>query len=221
MLIASVAAGLVLAAPAQAAETAVLVVDSVDRRWPAQGAVGLMVPGSGAEVSRRGRARRPDARRGRARAHRRRARRRSADRAGRAAGGDHLLRRGPAARHAPRTTGATRSRSSAAATAGCSSRARRGFPASSRSPTSRTSAVALEEGDEPPITSQPSADPPGRAPRPRPPPPQLARRALRGRSRVHCNDPPRERRPPSGSARRSWAARRSSSPRPGSRSRCS
>ena len=52
-LIASVAAGLVLAAPAQAAETAVLVVDSVDR-VAGSGAVGLMVPGSGAEVSRAG-----------------------------------------------------------------------------------------------------------------------------------------------------------------------
>jgi hypothetical protein len=53
LLIASVAAGLVLAAPAQAAETAVLVVDSVDR-VAGSGAVGLMVPGSGAEVSREG-----------------------------------------------------------------------------------------------------------------------------------------------------------------------
>jgi hypothetical protein len=52
-VIASVAAGLVLAAPAQAAETAVVVVDSVDR-VAGSGAVGLMVPGSGAEVSREG-----------------------------------------------------------------------------------------------------------------------------------------------------------------------
>jgi hypothetical protein len=49
----SVAAALVLAAPANAAETAVLVVDSVDR-VAGSGAVGLMVPGSGSEVSREG-----------------------------------------------------------------------------------------------------------------------------------------------------------------------
>jgi hypothetical protein len=52
-LTASVAVALALAAPAQAAETAVLVVDSVDR-VAGSGAVGLMVPGSGAEVSREG-----------------------------------------------------------------------------------------------------------------------------------------------------------------------
>ena len=51
----SVAAGLVLAAPARAAETAVIVVDDLDlARTAERGAVGLMVPGSGSTVSGRG-----------------------------------------------------------------------------------------------------------------------------------------------------------------------
>jgi hypothetical protein len=55
LLIASVAAALALAAPAQGAETAVLVVDGLDlERYAERGAVGLMVPGAGSEVSRRG-----------------------------------------------------------------------------------------------------------------------------------------------------------------------
>jgi hypothetical protein len=44
-----------LAAPAQAVDTAVLVVDDLDpRRYTERGAVGLLVPGAGSEVSRRG-----------------------------------------------------------------------------------------------------------------------------------------------------------------------
>jgi hypothetical protein len=51
----SVAAALLLAAPAAAAETAVIVVDDLDpRRYAERGAVGLLVPGAGFEVSRRG-----------------------------------------------------------------------------------------------------------------------------------------------------------------------
>jgi hypothetical protein len=55
-LIASVAAALFVAAPtASAAETAVIVVPDLDlRAFSDRGAVGLLVPGSGAEVSRRG-----------------------------------------------------------------------------------------------------------------------------------------------------------------------
>jgi hypothetical protein len=50
-----VAAALLLAAPAKAAETAVMVVsDSDPRQFADEGAVGLMVPGAGSEVSRRG-----------------------------------------------------------------------------------------------------------------------------------------------------------------------
>jgi hypothetical protein len=54
-LIASVAACLLLAAPARAAETAVIVVDDLDvDRYAERGAVGLMVPGAGSKVSGRG-----------------------------------------------------------------------------------------------------------------------------------------------------------------------
>jgi hypothetical protein len=54
-LLTSVAAWFVLAAPAHAAETAVIVVDDLDLQAYAQrGAVGLMVPGAGSKVSGRG-----------------------------------------------------------------------------------------------------------------------------------------------------------------------
>jgi hypothetical protein len=47
--------GFVLAAPARAAETAVIVVDDLDlARYAERGAVGLMVPGAGSKVSGRG-----------------------------------------------------------------------------------------------------------------------------------------------------------------------
>ena len=47
--------GLLLAAPARAAETAVIVVDDLDlARYAQRGAVGLMVPGAGSKVSGRG-----------------------------------------------------------------------------------------------------------------------------------------------------------------------
>ena len=47
--------GFVLAAPARAAETAVIVVDDLDlERYGERGAVGLMVPGAGSKVSGRG-----------------------------------------------------------------------------------------------------------------------------------------------------------------------
>ena len=47
--------GLLLAAPARAAETAVIVVDDLDlAQYAKRGAIGLMVPGSGSKVSRRG-----------------------------------------------------------------------------------------------------------------------------------------------------------------------
>ena len=51
----SVAVALWMAAPAHAVETAVIVLDDVDlERFAERGAVGLMVPGSGSDVSRRG-----------------------------------------------------------------------------------------------------------------------------------------------------------------------
>jgi hypothetical protein len=54
-LVASVAAGFVLTAPAQAADTAVIAVDSLEQaNLRSPHAVGLMVPGSGSEVSREG-----------------------------------------------------------------------------------------------------------------------------------------------------------------------
>jgi hypothetical protein len=55
LLLSSVAVGLLLAAPARAVESAVIVVDDLDvEQYAERGAVGLMVPGSGSKVTRRG-----------------------------------------------------------------------------------------------------------------------------------------------------------------------